>query len=41
MAGLDYRDEACKMYALALKKYPQMSNALRQRVKTEQASAAC
>jgi tol-pal system protein YbgF len=41
MAGLDFRDEACKMYALALKQYPDMSNGLRQRVKNEQASAAC
>jgi len=41
MAGLDYRDEACKMYALALKQYPQMSNGLRVRVKNEQASAGC
>lgn len=41
MAGLGYRDEACKMYALSLKQYPQMPNGLRQRVKTEQASASC
>jgi tol-pal system protein YbgF len=41
LAGLGFRDDACKMYAAALSKYPQMSNGLRQRVKTEQASAAC
>jgi tol-pal system protein YbgF len=41
LAGLGFRDDACKMYAAALSKYPQMSNGLRQRVKAEQASAAC
>ncbi len=41
LAGLGFRDDACKMYAVALSKYPQMANGLRQRVKTEQASAAC
>ncbi|MEO8669478.1 MAG: tol-pal system protein YbgF, partial [Bauldia sp.] len=32
---------ACKIYAQLLKQYPQASNALRQRVKVEQASAGC
>jgi tol-pal system protein YbgF len=41
MAGLGYRDEACQMYAATLKQYPDMSNALLQRVRNEQASAAC
>lgn len=41
MAGMGYREEACQMYAATLKQYPQMSNGLRQRVITEQASAGC
>ena len=41
MAGLGYRDEACQMYAATLRQYPDMSNALLQRVRNEQASAAC
>jgi tol-pal system protein YbgF len=32
---------ACKIYAQLLKQYPQASNALKQRVKVEQASAGC
>jgi tol-pal system protein YbgF len=32
---------ACKIYSQLLKQYPQASNALRQRVKVEQASAGC
>jgi tol-pal system protein YbgF len=41
LAGLGQTGDACKMYALDLKQYPTMSNALRQRVVTEQASASC
>lgn len=41
LAGLAERDAACQIYAQALKQYPEMSNALRQRVVTEQASANC
>jgi tol-pal system protein YbgF len=41
LAGLGERDAACQTYAQVLKQYPQVSNALRQRVATEQASASC
>jgi TolA-binding protein len=41
LAGLGERDAACQTYAKVLKQYPQISNAMRQRVKTEQASASC
>ena len=39
--GLGQREAACGTYAEILKKYPKSSNALMQRVKTEQASASC
>lgn len=41
LAGLGERDAACQIYAQVLKQYTDMSNALRQRVVTEQASARC
>jgi len=41
LAGLGERDAACQIYAQVLKQYPEMSNALHQRVVTEQASASC
>jgi tol-pal system protein YbgF len=41
LAGLGERDAACSTYAQVLKQYPQSSNALRQRVAVEQASANC
>jgi tol-pal system protein YbgF len=41
LAGLGERDAACSTYAQVLKQYPQASNALRQRVAVEQASASC
>ncbi len=41
LAGLGERDAACSTYAEVLKKYPNSSNALRQRVQTEQAVARC
>ncbi len=41
LAGLGQTADACKMYALDLKQFPTMSNALRQRVVTEQGSASC
>lgn len=41
LAGLGEREAACQTYAEVLKKYPQSSNALRQRVATEQAVARC
>ncbi len=41
LVGLGQRDAACGTYAEILKKYPKASNALLQRVKTEQASASC
>ncbi len=41
LAGLGEREAACSTYAEVLKKYPQTSNALRQRVATEQAVARC
>ena len=41
LAGLGERDAACSTYAQVLKQYPDASNALRQRVKAEQASASC
>ncbi|SHG73893.1 tol-pal system protein YbgF [Kaistia soli DSM 19436] len=41
LVGLGQRDAACGTYAEILKKYPKASNALMQRVKTEQASASC
>jgi tol-pal system protein YbgF len=37
LAGMGQRDEACQIYAAGLKQYP----ALKQRLVTEQASAAC
>ena len=39
LAGLGEREAACSTYAEVLKKYPNSSNALRQRVATEQAVA--
>ena len=41
LAGLGERDAACSTYAAVLKQYPQASNALRQRVVSEQAVADC
>ena len=41
LAGLGEREAACSTYAEVLKKYPQASKALRQRVQNEQALAAC
>lgn len=41
LAGLGERDAACSTFAAVLKQYPDASNALRQRVKFEQASASC
>lgn len=41
LAGLGEREAACSTYAEVLKKYPNSSNALRQRVQTEQAVARC
>jgi len=41
MPGLGEREAACSTYAEVLKKYPNSSNALRQRVATEQAVARC
>jgi tol-pal system protein YbgF len=41
LAGLGERAAACSTYTQVLKQYPQMSNAMRQRVATEQASASC
>lgn len=41
LAGLGERDAACSTFAAVLKQYPDASNALRQRVKVEQASASC
>ena len=41
LAGLGEREAACSTYAEVLKKYPKASNALRQRVATEQAVAGC
>ncbi len=41
LAGIPERDAACQTFAAALKQYPTMSNALRQRVITEQANAGC
>ncbi len=41
LAGLGERQAACSTYAQVLKQYPSVSNALRQRVLTEQASANC
>ena len=41
LAGLGERDAACSTYAQVLKQYPQASNALRQRIGVEQASASC
>lgn len=41
LAGLGEREAACSTYAEVLKKYPNSSNALRQRVATEQAVARC
>jgi len=41
LAGLGEQEAACSTYAEVLKKYPQSSNALRQRVATEQAVARC
>jgi tol-pal system protein YbgF len=41
LAGIPEREAACQTFAAALKQYPTMSNALRQRVITEQANAGC
>ena len=41
LAGIPEREAACQTFAAALKQYPSMSNALRQRVITEQANAGC
>ncbi len=41
LAGLGEREAACSTYATVLKRYPDASNALRQRVLSEQAVAAC
>lgn len=41
LAGIPEREAACQTFAAALKQYPNMSNALRQRVITEQANAGC
>lgn len=41
LAGLGEREAACSTYAEVLKKFPNSSNALRQRVATEQAVARC
>src|SRR6185436_12582008 len=41
LAGMGQREEACQIYAAALKQHPTMAAALKQRVLTEQASAAC
>ena len=41
LAGLGEREAACSTYAQVLKQYPDASNALRSRVKAEQASASC
>ncbi len=41
LVGLGQREAACGTYAEILKKYPKASNALMQRVKTEQTSASC
>lgn len=41
LAGLGERDMACSTYAKVLKQYPQVTNAMKQRIKVEQASARC
>jgi TolA-binding protein len=41
LAGIPEREAACQTFAAALKQYPNMSGALRQRVITEQANAGC
>ena len=41
LAGMGNRDEACQIYLAALKQHPTMPASLKQRVITEQASAAC
>ena len=41
LAGLGEREAACSTYAEVLRQYPNTSNALRQRVQTEQAVARC
>jgi tol-pal system protein YbgF len=41
LAGLGEQEAACSTYAEVLKKYPNASNALKQRVATEQAVARC
>jgi tol-pal system protein YbgF len=41
LAGIPEREAACQTFAAALQQYPDMSNALRQRVITEQANAGC
>ena len=41
LAGLGEREAACSTYSAVLKQYPDISNAMRQRVKVEQASASC
>ena len=41
LAGIPEQQAACQTFAAALKQYPTMSNALRQRVISEQANAGC
>jgi TolA-binding protein len=41
LAGIPEQAAACQTFAAALKQYPNMSNALRQRVIVEQANAGC
>ena len=41
LAGLGEREAACSTFSAVLKQYPDASNALRQRIKVEQASASC
>lgn len=41
LAGLGEREAACSTFAAVLKQFPDASNALRQRVDFEQASASC
>jgi len=41
LAGLGEREAACSTYATVLKRYPQVTNVLRQRLISEQAVASC
>jgi tol-pal system protein YbgF len=41
LGGLGEREAACSTFSAVLKQYPDASNALRQRIKVEQASAGC